>query len=104
VLGSFDHLDNSTIYYTYLKKLVLGDEATDASPSALVHLVSTGAAALALDMSAADVTQERAKKDSQNRRDSEAATRLLRSFFTMKQQWSEEDSRDVTEILVERYL
>ena len=104
VLGTFDHCDNSTIYYTYLKKLSVGDEDTDESGEALVQLVAAGAAALALDMSAVDGTLERSHKDSQNRRDSDAASRLLRLFYTLKAQWSADDAQDFTEIMVERYL
>ncbi len=103
VLGTFDHMDLSTIYFTYLRKLIIGDEDVDPNGSALIQMVATGAAALALDMSVVDTTQERSKKDSQNRRDSDAAARLLRSFFTLKAGWTLEDAQDNVSILVERF-
>lgn len=104
VLGFFDHSDLSTIYLSYLRKLVVGDEATDPSDDALVRMVATGAAALALGASVSDTVQERSKKDSQKRGQRDVALSLFRDFITLRQNWGLEDSHDVTEILVERSL
>jgi hypothetical protein len=104
VQGVFDQVDNSTIYYTYKTKLVVGSEVTDPNAEALVYMVAMGAAGLALDSSVVDQTLERAKKDSQQRRDSDAASRLFRSFLTMRQQWGAEDAEDYVEIQVQRSL
>jgi hypothetical protein len=98
VLGAFDALDSSTVYYTYRSKLAIGDETGD---EALVWMVATGAAALLLGASVSDTAQERSKKDSKNRQRDIAAT-LWRDFLTLRQQYGAEDSEDFTEILVER--
>ncbi len=87
VLGSFDYHDATAAYYTFMRKLALGDESID---DAIVEMVALGASAL---LAGADVTassRERSKKDSQARGRLSPANQLWRDFITLRNQYAED--------------
>lgn len=91
VLGSFDLYDQTPLYYTYKRRLILGDEDTFTG---LVELVATGAAALLMGATVAATDNERAKRDSATSRPESASQVLWRDFLAQRDSWSEDISRD----------
>jgi hypothetical protein len=92
VLGSFDYIDGSALYYTYMSKLALADDATD---DALTDMVAMGAAALMLGASASEMTLEATRKDSQIRAQLPAAREVLwQDFLTLRNAYSEDLATD----------
>jgi hypothetical protein len=86
-LARFDYWDGSVCYYSYMRKLEIGDEAADES---LVEMVALGAAALLMGADTAASNRETAKKDSQVRGRLNPANALWRDFITLRNQYSEE--------------
>jgi len=87
VLGTFDYHDGSPAYYTFMRKLELGDESAD---DAIVEMVALGAAALLAGADVAASDRERAKKDSQMRGRTSVANSLWRDFITLRNQYAED--------------
>lgn len=92
VLGHFDYIDGSTLYLTYIAKLVLGDEDEDAN--GLIEMVATGAAALCLGASVPETNMASSSKDSQNRQREDVAAKLWRDFLTLRGNYSEGLARE----------
>lgn len=86
-LATFWAMDGSTIYVTGIEEY--DDTTADLT---IQYLAATGAAALAMDGTAVEISLESAKKDSQNR--NPTADALWRSFLSQRQALAEERSRD----------
>lgn len=87
VLGVFDYFDGSAAYYTFMRKLVDGDESAD---DALVELVAIGASALLLGADVSASNREQSKKDSQAKGRMSPANTLWRDFITLRNEYAEE--------------
>ncbi len=90
-MGSFDASDGSLVFYTVKRRVTLAD--TTSTP-AMISMIATGAAALALGSALVEAKLEAAKKDSQNRV-TLSSDDLWTDFVTQKQAFNEDLSRDV---------
>lgn len=102
VVGVFDLVDNSTIYLSTVRRLVVGtDEATYPW---LVELVSLGAAAIVSGFARPETTLALSKQDSRARgRAPDIGAALWRDFLAVRDSWADDLARETAdEIYVNR--
>jgi len=100
VMGSFDFIDASTLYYAAKRRI---NTSESSSSAALESMVASGAAALSLGATRVETTLDSSKKDSLDRGERDVSGTLWRDFLTQKQVFSEDLSRDtVMHFVVER--